>query len=264
MFECAFTGRWPIYANPMVEDINPCLAAFWTWWVVLVNFALTRVVGALFLKATLAEASIDKDKQAMEALKDKHKTATIVRSLFREADTSGDGVIDREEFTTMLQNPDIERLLKQLDISPDEAEALFSVLSADDGYIDYGEFLTAALKMKSSAKTMDAIQLQASVYKISDKLATMSEKLTSEVKTSRQLLLMLQDSICNSKDTSGPPVIIRTATDTGVSMDPLASRNLLASRNFSGEAVAAYSEGVASIRSATAMPVNDAQSVEAV
>ena len=37
--------------------------------------------------------------------------------------------------------------------------ALFGVLSADDDEADYHEFLSGALKMKGSARTIDAVQI---------------------------------------------------------------------------------------------------------
>ncbi len=49
---------------------------------------------------------------------------------------------------------------EKLELDGDEIFSLFDVLCADDGVADYEEFLSGALKMKSSARTIDALQIQ--------------------------------------------------------------------------------------------------------
>lgn len=181
MFECTFTSRWPIYAHVMVEDYNHFYIVLWILYVVFVNFATMRVVGALFLKQTMSEAHLDQDRMAMEHFRYKKKITKQIAELFSEADSSGDGLIDLEEFNLMMENDKVASMLAELDIYKEEAEALFSVLSADDGYMDYSEFLTAALKLKSTAKAMDAIQLQAMVGKISQNIGELKVQVTNEI-----------------------------------------------------------------------------------
>lgn len=195
MFECTFTGRWPGFANTFVDEFHMGYSIFWLLYVVFVNFAVMRVVGALFLKQTMAEADLDHDRLALEALKHKQKVATQIQEVFAEADTSGDGMIDQGEFYTMLESEKVEKMLSQLDIDSDEAEALFSVLSADDGHLDYTEFLTAALKMKGTAKTMDAIQMQASVVKIAIGIQEVKDTLSKDIRETRAFLIMIKEDL---------------------------------------------------------------------
>eukprot|EP00928_Gymnodinium_smaydae_P093362 TRINITY_DN774_c0_g2_i2.p1 TRINITY_DN774_c0_g2~~TRINITY_DN774_c0_g2_i2.p1 ORF type:complete len:572 (+),score=163.45 TRINITY_DN774_c0_g2_i2:55-1770(+) len=158
MFEATFSAAWVPTAYRCLQ-VNGFFALFWVLYVIGVNFAVIRVVGALFLKQTMEVANLDKERMLMEKMKHKDATAATLREIFKLADTSGDGSISRTEFESMLEEHEIVDLLKKLDLDLDEVEALFSVLSADDGEADYEEFLAGALKMKSSARTIDAVQI---------------------------------------------------------------------------------------------------------
>merc|ERR1712187_692374 len=79
--------------------------------------------------------------------------------IFSKADTSGDGKLSKLEFQAMMQDTVLVEMFERLDMDIDEVYALFEILSSDDGFADYEEFLVGALKMKSSARTFDAIQI---------------------------------------------------------------------------------------------------------
>merc|ERR1712025_1162015 len=118
-----------------------------------------RAIAALFLKETLSVAANDSERRAMEKAKQKHAFAHSLKDIFARADTSGDGKLSRSEFKAMMQDDAIVEIFDRLDLDHDEVSALFEILSSDDGYADYEEFLLGALKMKSSARTFDAIQI---------------------------------------------------------------------------------------------------------
>lgn len=95
----------------------------------------------------------------MEVMCEREKFASELRLIFSTADSSGDGAISKDEFTSMLSDPAIITGFQKLDLEIDEVVALFGVLSADDGDADYEEFLNGAMKMKSSARTIDTVQI---------------------------------------------------------------------------------------------------------
>jgi voltage-gated sodium channel len=159
MFESTFTGGWRFYSRPCIMNVSLAFSFFWVPYVICINFAVMRVIAALFLKQTMAVAAVDEERAAMEKLKEKEKFALELRAVFAEADESNDGSISTEEFNRMMRNPRIVAHFEKLDLEADEVSALFGVLSEDDGEADYEEFLDAALKMKSSARTIDTVQI---------------------------------------------------------------------------------------------------------
>jgi len=161
MFVCTFTGAWHLYSVPLIDEVggHGTFAVFWVLWVMVVNFMTMKVIGALFLKETLEVANIDKEKSAMRNMKKKEMYATLLNDIFANADESGDGAIGQAEFDTMMANPVVVANFARLDLDIDEVAALFSVLSSDDGTADYNEFLQGALKMNSSSRTIDSVQV---------------------------------------------------------------------------------------------------------
>jgi len=159
MFECTFTGGWRFYSRPLIQEFNLSFACFWVLWIIFVNFMTMRIVGALFLKQTMEVAAVDTERLAMKNLQRRDKFAGHLRAIFQEVDSSGDGALSREEFQTMLRDDAVIKHFRKLDLDRDEVVALFTVLSDDDGVADYEEFLNGALKMNSSARTIDSVQV---------------------------------------------------------------------------------------------------------
>jgi len=160
MFEATFSAKWAMHlARPLIEDINPWFSLFWIIYTVLINFAVTRIVSALFLRQTMALAQVDAERAAVEKMRQKDKVAATLRRIFEVGDTSGDGVIDRGEFEAMMTKPDVRRMFTQLDMELEEAWMLFDLLSEDDGVADQEEFLSGALRLKANARTIDLIQV---------------------------------------------------------------------------------------------------------
>lgn len=159
IFVCTFTTSWNLYAGPYIEEVGAGFAFFFIPFVVLVNFAVMRVVAALFLKQTMQCADSENNAEELLKLQEKEAIAAELEKIFEQADTSKNGAISRAEFIGMLANEEVVACLSRLDIEIDEAVALFGVLCADDGEADYEEFLNGALKVNSGAKTIDTLQI---------------------------------------------------------------------------------------------------------
>ena len=53
------SGAWPSHCRRLVLEVNVAYAAFWALYVLIVVFAVTRVIAALFLQQTMKAASGD-------------------------------------------------------------------------------------------------------------------------------------------------------------------------------------------------------------
>lgn len=159
MFEATFSSGWLSKAHYLITEVHVAFAIFWVVYIVVVNFAFMRVVAALFLKQTMFVASVDAERMAVEKMQRKEKVAQILADIFKQGDTSGDGSINAEEFMVMLTDKAILDMFEKLDIELPELKLLFQMLADDDGLAAYDEFLGAALKMKASARNIDAVQI---------------------------------------------------------------------------------------------------------
>lgn len=159
MWEATFSAAWTAKASYMVWNIHPAWAIYWLCYIVTVNFAVMRIVAALFLKKTMEVAAQDADRTAAGRLKHKQQYAQMLCRIFQLADTSGDGCINVSEFKSMLEKEEILQMFSKLDVELPELKLLFDVLASEDGEADYDEFLAGALKMKNSARCIDTIQI---------------------------------------------------------------------------------------------------------
>ncbi|CAE7447019.1 CPK4 [Symbiodinium pilosum] len=129
LFEAAMTTAWVSSAGPMIFDVSSLFALFWVPYaaglstetrVVMVNFAVTRVIAALFLKQTLEVAAREKEKVASEAKKKKDKVAKRLKHIFKLADEAGDGCVALADFQKMLDEPDVLEHLEEMELNHNE------------------------------------------------------------------------------------------------------------------------------------------------
>jgi voltage-gated sodium channel len=215
IFECTFTGGWRIYSRRTIEDISLVFVAYWIPFVVCINFACMRVIGALFLKQTLAVAQVDQERMAMESMREREQFAKELHEVFFEADEKGDGTINQEEFEKMLRNPHIIAHFEKIDLEQDEVIALFGVLSADDGEADYEEFLEGAMKMKSSARTIDSIQIMHHQLQMNRSLDQLKKRLGVGIPSNAHT----KTGHAHAQGAHNPPVSCPTVGSIGLSVE---------------------------------------------
>lgn len=159
MFESTFSSRWHSYSRPMIEEVSYGFALFWIVYIFGVNFSMLRVVGAIFLKQIMYVANLDEKREVMMKDRERERVASELRELFEVADTSKNGAISRHEFDQMLQDPKVLNYIEKIGLEIEDAVALFSMMSLDDGEADYAEFLDGAINMKSAARAIDVVQV---------------------------------------------------------------------------------------------------------
>merc|ERR1719440_776983 len=85
MFEATLSGGWPNYARTLVEE-NVGFAFFWIMYVMLVIFAIIRVITALFLKTTIKVSQDDEEMMLLEKMREKEDTIKKIRQFLSKAD----------------------------------------------------------------------------------------------------------------------------------------------------------------------------------
>lgn len=177
MFECTFSSGWGFYTRPMIEEVSLGFALFWGVYIVCINFAMIRVIAAIFLKQIMFVACLDEKRIAMEKEKERASVATELQKMFAIADSSKNGAISRHEFDKMLQDPHVLIYLDKMGLEIEDAVALFSLMALDDGEADYAEFMEGALNQKSQARFIDVVQVLHRQVEMHNELASMTETL---------------------------------------------------------------------------------------
>merc|ERR1711956_23549 len=104
IFEMTFSGCWPNYVRRVIEEVNHFYAIFFVLYIAVIFFGMIRVISALFLKETLAQASHDTETMVLERQRRGQKLRRELEDLFDEADLAGDGSMALEEWDALLSH----------------------------------------------------------------------------------------------------------------------------------------------------------------
>eukprot|EP00441_Pelagodinium_beii_P037871 CAMPEP_0197640518 /NCGR_PEP_ID=MMETSP1338-20131121/14781_1 /TAXON_ID=43686 ORGANISM="Pelagodinium beii, Strain RCC1491" /NCGR_SAMPLE_ID=MMETSP1338 /ASSEMBLY_ACC=CAM_ASM_000754 /LENGTH=228 /DNA_ID=CAMNT_0043213379 /DNA_START=211 /DNA_END=897 /DNA_ORIENTATION=+ len=170
MFEVTYSGGWPNYSRPLVENVSPWYSIIVLVYVLLVVFAMIRIVTALFIKETLSCAANDAEIALEEKRRSAMRYQAKLEEFFCSADVDGDGNLSQDEFTAALSNPEVLRYLTVLDIQIKEVSPLFSLLDDGDGLVTIAEFCGGITHLKGQARALDVTILQHDNLKIRKEL----------------------------------------------------------------------------------------------
>eukprot|EP00747_Dinoflagellata_sp_TGD_P215755 gnl/TRDRNA2_/TRDRNA2_88400_c1_seq1.p1 gnl/TRDRNA2_/TRDRNA2_88400_c1~~gnl/TRDRNA2_/TRDRNA2_88400_c1_seq1.p1 ORF type:complete len:257 (-),score=64.79 gnl/TRDRNA2_/TRDRNA2_88400_c1_seq1:59-742(-) len=146
LYEAMTGGKdWDDLAAPLIE-LNPIYGLIFSIYIAFVTLALGNVVTGVFVESALKSAKDDENR---------HMLATL-KKLFKEIDTDGSNSITWTEFTSKLLTPHFITMLKEIEITPEEAMNLFKLLDADEsGDIDQDEFINGFLGLRGAATSFD-------------------------------------------------------------------------------------------------------------
>jgi len=167
VFEITFSGGWPNYARPLVENVDAYYAVFFAAYIMGVVVATVRIVFALFLKDTLQSAASDAEMVVAEKMKDVEGTTVRLSEVFRKADVSGDGYLSAEELQQIMTYPKVKVWMSTLGLDVSDTRLLFRMLDDGDGRISYDEFVSGILRLKGSSRAMDTIHIMRHCERIS-------------------------------------------------------------------------------------------------
>lgn len=81
-------------------------------------------------------------------------------------DTSGDGLVDRDEFEELIRQPKVIAWFNMLDISSKDSAGLFDALAGGDGHMTMTEFIEGIKRLKGDATAVDAMTLLSGIHRI--------------------------------------------------------------------------------------------------
>merc|ERR1712137_520053 len=101
----------------------------------VVGFAVVKVISGVFMHETFKVAGADDDLMIMEKEKMRRRHRTKMNVLLQEADSSGDAMMDWEEFQNVIEDSRIKTWLSAMELDVRDPRFLFDMLNTmvDDG-----------------------------------------------------------------------------------------------------------------------------------
>jgi len=177
LFEATLGGRWHLYSRRMSMEVSIWYAPFWAVYVMIVVFAVMKVIGALFLEHTLKMAASDEEMMLVERQAEKAKYIEIVGDFLKSSDHDHDGHMNQEELDALLGREDVQVWLLKVGLEVHEVQNLFSVLIADAPVVNHADLLDNMMRLSLGARAMDTVMLMHQQRKMQIGLQELSDQL---------------------------------------------------------------------------------------
>lgn len=171
-------GQWGPICRLLTDNVSEWYAILVGCYVLLVSFAAIKVISAVFIFETQKMASSDEGLLILQKERQNARLDNNFRSVFKEIDDSGDGSVNMEEFTEILEDHRVTTWLAALDLDIQQCQGLFELLDNGDGKISFQEFVQGVHRLKGAAKAVDLVTVshqQAEMMKCVKKLLKMME-----------------------------------------------------------------------------------------
>jgi len=165
MFEVTL-ANWGPRSWQLTNEVSEWYALFFICYKCIMGFAVVQVILAVFMQQTFKTAAMDEQIMIDEK---KNQAAAILRHitrLFAIIDTSGDGKIDSDEFTTVMHDPNVKTWLGAIGLEDSDVLELFSLIDDGDGSVGKEEFIEGVKAMRGFAKGTDMFAVKRMLKKL--------------------------------------------------------------------------------------------------
>ncbi|CAE7593027.1 unnamed protein product [Symbiodinium pilosum] len=152
-----------------------------------------NVVTGVFVDSAVCVRTGDEVVQGY--LDDLRQTTEEIKGFFKDADADGSGTLNWEEFQAHMKNPAVKAYFSGLDIDPEEAEIIFTILDGDKSKeIKIDEFVHGTMKLKGSATKLDLMALMYDQTRQSMKFDALCDFVEDELVDIKRRLIIAREA----------------------------------------------------------------------
>eukprot|EP00929_Paragymnodinium_shiwhaense_P043672 TRINITY_DN22441_c0_g2_i1.p1 TRINITY_DN22441_c0_g2~~TRINITY_DN22441_c0_g2_i1.p1 ORF type:complete len:685 (+),score=170.59 TRINITY_DN22441_c0_g2_i1:89-2143(+) len=147
LFQASMDGmHWHELMDPLLRECGPWHAFLIIAYMTFTLLVLMNIVTSVFVTSAMKHAEDDKKQVLMVQM----------QAFFRECDDDGSGSISWDEFQNHLQHPQLQNFLREIDLHPDHARALFRLLdTSGTGDVGIDELVGGCLRLHGPATSID-------------------------------------------------------------------------------------------------------------
>lgn len=195
---------------------------------ILLTFGLFNLIAAIFVESTILNAKTNDQKIAAARHREDVRVAKKLKKLihkfmnsttlqnFQNSDysvhdeiTATATVLNRVQFESIIEEPDVQQLLDELDLSSSDRGGLFDVLDADgDGCIAMDELLRGMLQVRGDARKSDVVATRLAVRTIQNRIKDFEEQTLKSQSEVWESLLLMKGELAKIKAKVASPVAI--------------------------------------------------------
>jgi len=187
LFSCMYTlfgsltggFDWDDVAAPLVE-MNWIVGPLFIAYIGFAMLCVLNVVTCVFVDKANQFTKTDLDNMVMEEMATREQWMKDMAQIFTEADSDGSARLEKEEFTTYIQDIRVQAYFRSigLNIETENALAFFSLLDLDNaGSISLEDFMDGCAQFIGTARQLDVARNRMEVVKVRRQVAELQEAL---------------------------------------------------------------------------------------
>lgn len=160
LFMPVFGGmEWSEASRPVVQ-LNSYFVIIWVAYVGFMFVGLLNVLVGIFVDGAMKSVRCDSDQMVRDEVEALNFTVACIEQVFRASDSDCSGCLDRQEFESLLNSPQLVTQLQTIGVDTSQALTIFRLCDGDrSGMVSYEEFIGGCLRLRGSAKSADMMTL---------------------------------------------------------------------------------------------------------
>lgn len=161
MLESTFSPKWTTILRTFATEVSFLAAVLWSVYGIVVNFAAIRLVASLFVKGAMSADRNEHQRASLAKSAEIQRNASNICRLFKAMDSSGDGKIQRAEIVHFMQeeNDDTRDFFASVDLTKEEALAVFDLACSESGEVDVENFISMAISIRNPVQNIDTMRI---------------------------------------------------------------------------------------------------------
>jgi len=156
MFELTL-ANWITPARVLSENVSEWYTIFSLTHQLVIGFAVVKVIMGVFMHETFKVAATDDAIMVSEKERAIKLHTAKMKLLFEAADEDGNGLLDREEFNKLLEDPAIRTWLSAMELDVSDAEVFYDLICDGKEELTAEELVRGVAKLKGGARSIDMI-----------------------------------------------------------------------------------------------------------
>mmetsp|Transcript_34377 Transcript_34377/g.78335 ORF Transcript_34377/g.78335 Transcript_34377/m.78335 type:complete len:682 (+) Transcript_34377:51-2096(+) len=183
LFQIVTVDNWTPIAFPLIA-ISPSWRWFFIIFIAFASWTMISILTAVASENVIGAASGRAEKEREQAEHQRKEFIAFLSRFFHEADQDGNGLLDFEEFTSIVEADRLQQKLDEMAIHVDKQELYRTWEMLDvsgEGQLKFDEFIDGLSCLQDGLSTKYVVNLDYSIRRVAVLIEGRLEKLESQV-----------------------------------------------------------------------------------
>jgi voltage-gated sodium channel len=182
LFECMVGGDLMSVARRVYKGL-PWMWVFFVMYTCVAMIAILNVIVAVIVENTMQHTiATNRENKRLEMECHHAALRQDLITLFKVADSTGDGTLSRDEWNDVLEDEEIMKSITHLQLTKDQCLRIFDALDTDGSKsLDSMEFLEGVMQGVHSVRVYDVMTLSSDLQKVEQRMEHSIQRIEKEL-----------------------------------------------------------------------------------